>query len=174
MNQISPKIFEAIRLRTALILFEGEYSDIVKPDQHYIPLEKDFSNVAEVFAKVSDLRYLETLTARAYDEMIVTGRYSYAAFVDGIDRYIERQRSRGPRATIFSAPVIAHYREGRGRGPIDPTSPLLLDGVRIESVDPRSFDWYSPTSEITVLIVCSRSQNLLDRDTGRLVEGRRR
>jgi hypothetical protein len=138
MNQISPKIFEAIRLRTALILFEGNYSGIVKPDQHYIPLKKDFSNVAEVFAKVSDLRYLEALTARAYEEIIATGRYSYATFVDGIDHYIERQCPRGPRATIFSAPVIAHYREGGGRVPIDPASPLLLDGVRIESVDPRS------------------------------------
>jgi hypothetical protein len=138
MNQISPKIFEAIRLRTALILFEGEYSDIVKPDQHYIPLKKDFSNVAEVFAKVSDLRYLEALTARAYEEIIATGRYSYTTFVDGIDHYIERQCPRGPRAKIFSAPVIAHYREGGPRVPIDPTSPLLLDGVRNESVDPRS------------------------------------
>ena len=94
--------------------------------------------MAEVFAKVSDLSHLAALTARAYDEIIVTGRYSYAAFVDGIDRYIERQCPRGPRATIFSAPVIAHYREGGGRVPIDPISPLLLDGVRIESIDPRS------------------------------------
>jgi hypothetical protein len=138
MNQISPKIFEAIRLRTGLILFEGNYSGIVKPDEHYIPLKKDFSNVAEVFAKVSDLSHLEALTTRAYDEIIATGRYSYATFVDGIDRYIELRCPRGPRARIFSAPVIAHYREGGARVAIDPTSPLLLDGVRNESVDPRS------------------------------------
>jgi Glycosyl transferases group 1 len=138
MNQISPKIFEAIRLRTALILFEGNYSGIVKPDEHYIPLKKDFSNVAEVFAKVSDLSYLEALTTRAYDEIIATGRYSYATFVGGIDRYIERQCPRGSRARIFSAPVFARYREGGSRVPINPASPLLLDGVRIESVDPRS------------------------------------
>jgi hypothetical protein len=41
-----------------------------------------------------------------------TGRYSYATFVDGIDRYIELRCPRGLRARIFSAPVIAHYREG--------------------------------------------------------------
>jgi hypothetical protein len=138
MNQISPKIFEAIRLRTALILFEGNYSGIVRPDEHYIPLKKDFSNVAEVFAKVSDLSHLEALTTRAYNEIIATGRYSYTTFVDGIDRYIERRCPRGPRARIFSAPVIAHYHEGGARTPIDPTSPLLLDGVRIEGADPRA------------------------------------
>ena len=32
MNQVSPKIFEAIRLRTALILFEGEYSGVVEAE----------------------------------------------------------------------------------------------------------------------------------------------
>jgi hypothetical protein len=138
MNQISPKIFEAIRLRAALILFEGNYSGVVRPDEHYIPLKKDFSNVAEVFAKVSDLSHLEALTTRAYDEIIATGRYSYATFVDGIDRYIERQCPRGPRASIFNTPVIAHYREGGTRKPVNPTSPLLLDRVRIESADPRS------------------------------------
>jgi hypothetical protein len=138
MNQISPKIFEAIRLRTALILFEGNYSGIVRPDEHYIPLKKDFSNVAEVFAKLSDLSHLEGLTTRAYDEIISTGRYSYATFVDRIDHYIEGRCPRGPRARIFSAPVVAHYRESGIRTLVDPTSPLLLDGVRIESADPRS------------------------------------
>jgi len=138
MNQISPKIFESIRLRTALILFEGSYSGIVKPDRHYIPLKKDFSNVAEVFAKVADLPHLEALTTRAYDEIIATGRYSYATFVDGIDRYLERQCPRGARAKIFSTPIFARYREDGARVPIDPTSPLLFDGIRIESIDPRS------------------------------------
>jgi hypothetical protein len=138
MNQISPKIFEAIRLRTALILFEGNYSGVVKPDEHYIPLKKDFSNVAEVFARVSDLAHLEALTTRAYDQIIATGRYSYATFVDGIDCYVERQCPRGPRARIFSAPAIAYYREDETRTPIDPTSPLLLGDARVESIDPRS------------------------------------
>jgi hypothetical protein len=137
MNQISPKIFESIRLRTALILFEGSYSGIVKPDRHYISLKKDFSNVAEVFAKVADLPYLEALTTRAYDEIIATGRYSYATFVDGIDRYLERQCPRGARAKIFSSPVFARYREEGSRVPIEPTSPLVFDGIRNESVDPR-------------------------------------
>ncbi|MGF6311266.1 hypothetical protein ABIB82_005268 [Bradyrhizobium sp. i1.8.4] len=41
MGQMSPKIFEAIGLKTALILFEGSYSNVIKPDDHYIPLRKD-------------------------------------------------------------------------------------------------------------------------------------
>src|SRR5690606_30961167 len=50
MNQVSPRIFEAVALRTALVLFEGDYSGVVQPDEHYLPLKKDFSNVDEVLA----------------------------------------------------------------------------------------------------------------------------
>ena len=42
MGQISPKMFEAISLGTVLVMFEGKYSNILKPDLHYISLKKDF------------------------------------------------------------------------------------------------------------------------------------
>ncbi len=85
MNQISPKIFEAIFLRTALILFEGEYSGIVQPHKHYIPLKKDFSNVDDVLAKINDTPYLTQLTQRAYEDIIDSGKYSYQKFIRHFD-----------------------------------------------------------------------------------------
>src|SRR5262249_13653120 len=48
MNQVSPRIFEAAAANTAMILFEGDYSGVVKPWTHFIPLKKDFSNIDEV------------------------------------------------------------------------------------------------------------------------------
>lgn len=86
MNQISPKVFEAIRLRTALILFEGEYSGVVRPNEHFIPLKKDFSNVDEVFEKLMDDEFLESLTTRAYREIIESGKFSYRQFIQDFDR----------------------------------------------------------------------------------------
>jgi glycosyltransferase involved in cell wall biosynthesis len=136
MNQVSPKIFEAIRLRTALILFKGEYSGVVQPDRHYIPLEKDFSNARDVFAKISDLGYVEQLTERAYDEVVGRGLYSYAAFVEGVDRYLESRCPRGARAVIYSTPVLMRYRSDQCRQVRVP-SPLLLDQVRVEGREPR-------------------------------------
>jgi hypothetical protein len=47
MNQISPRVFEAIGFKTCLVLFEGQYSNIIEPDKHYIPLKKDFSNITD-------------------------------------------------------------------------------------------------------------------------------
>jgi len=89
MNQISPKIFEAIALRTALILFEGEYSGIVKPDQHYISLKKDFSNADEVLNKLNDFSYIKKLTDCAYQDIIASRNYSYYKFVKQVEADID-------------------------------------------------------------------------------------
>jgi hypothetical protein len=97
MGQVSPRIFEAIATRTALVLFEGDYSGVVQPDEHYIPLKKDFSNFDEVIAKLQDDQYIHDLTTRAYRDVIGSGKYSYRAFVEMIDNIISEElpRSRG-------------------------------------------------------------------------------
>src|SRR5262249_24442315 len=90
MNQISPKVFEAIAYKTALILFEGEYSGILKPHRHYIPLRKDFSNVDLVLSHLADDEYLEAMAQRAYDDIVASGRYSYERFVRDFDDLLEQ------------------------------------------------------------------------------------
>lgn len=112
MNQVSPKIFEAIRLRTALVLFEGEYSGVVQPHQHFIPLKKDYSNIDDVFEKLQDLDYLKALTDQAYRDVIESGRYTYEAFVAGVDQYLDKRIKGRARARIVSSPMIAAYGKG--------------------------------------------------------------
>ena len=94
MNQISPKIFEAIQLRTALVLFEGEYSGVVIPHEHFIPLKKDYSNFDEIVEKLKDLDYLKQMTERAYVDIIASGKYSYKQFIKFINEDIESEFSR--------------------------------------------------------------------------------
>ncbi len=90
MNQISPKVFEAIACRTALVLFEGRYSDVLEPGKHFIALKKDFSNVDDVLAKLHDDANLEALTERAYADIIGSGRYTYQAFIQLVDEGLEK------------------------------------------------------------------------------------
>lgn len=90
MNQISPKIFEAIALKTALVLFEGSYSGVIQPHIHYIPLKKDFSNVEQVLRLLNNNNYLEDLTERAYQDIIKSGKYSYKQFIYEVDQLLER------------------------------------------------------------------------------------
>ncbi|MGB7078272.1 MAG: glycosyltransferase [Xanthobacteraceae bacterium] len=113
MNQVSPKIFEAIRMRTALVLFEGEYSGVVKPGLHFILLKKDYSNIDDVFEKLEDVEYLKRLTTRAYDDVIEPGRYSYRQFIAEFDAYIDMRAPGLPRAEIISAPILRKMRGGQ-------------------------------------------------------------
>jgi len=91
MNQISSRIFEAIALRTGLVLFEGHYSGVVQPWEHFIPLRKDFSNIDEVLATVQDDARLEAMTQRAFDAVIASGRYHYRSFIARIDDHVDER-----------------------------------------------------------------------------------
>jgi hypothetical protein len=110
MNQISPKVFEAIALGTALILFEGEYSGIVRPWEHFIPLKKDFSNVDQVLAKLDDDVFLEEMTQRAYDEVIAPKKYGYRAAIHEVDALIARKAQRRRRLDPFAIVLVNHRR----------------------------------------------------------------
>lgn len=124
-NQISPKVFEAITLRTALILFEGDYSGVVKPDVHYIPLKKDFSNLDDVFRKVRDLEYLHKLTDRAYQDIVVEGRYGYRDFVEGFDELLAEHVIWRKKRPALIAPLLTVSETGH----LEEVLPALPVGV---------------------------------------------
>jgi hypothetical protein len=83
---ISPRHFEAAAMRTCQILFEGRYSGAMEPMVHYIPLRKDFSNFDEVVSRFRDPGVRRELTENAYRDLIASGRYSYARFIEDFDR----------------------------------------------------------------------------------------
>ena len=45
---ISPRHLEACATRTCQVLVEGEYSGVLRPGEHYIPVRKDLSNLDDV------------------------------------------------------------------------------------------------------------------------------
>jgi hypothetical protein len=89
MNQASPRIFEMIAARTAMILFEGEYSGVIQPDRHFIALKKDFSNLDEVFEKLLDDSWVDAMTERAKADILESGKYSYANFISRFDTELD-------------------------------------------------------------------------------------
>jgi hypothetical protein len=95
MNQISPRVFEAIALGTALVLFEGDYSGVIRPHEHYIPLAKDFSNIDEVLARLDDLPALEQMTERAWREVVGSGKYTYRTFYARLSQVLTERVRRG-------------------------------------------------------------------------------
>lgn len=107
INVISPRAFEAIFLRNVLVLYTGEYSNILVPDRHYIALEKDYSNFEEVAERIRDVRFLEEMAGRAYGEIIASGRWSYAAFVRSTDAILAEEWSRRVRRPPVPSPLGA-------------------------------------------------------------------
>jgi hypothetical protein len=113
IEAISPRVFEAASLGTAMVNFPGRYSDVIEPWLHYIPLEKDFSNFDEVVCAIGEDAVLEGLTSRAHADLVASGRYSLDSFVQGFDREIE---SRVGRVGRRQQSRVAHELNRRLRG----------------------------------------------------------
>jgi hypothetical protein len=77
---ITPRHFDAIMTKTCQILVEGEYSGILQPNKHYIPLRRDLTNMASVISTLRDVDRLTEIAETAYREILEAGTHSYRAF----------------------------------------------------------------------------------------------
>jgi hypothetical protein len=93
MNVVSPRIFEAAALRTAMVLFPGHYGGAVEPGEHFVALEKDFSNFDAVVDAIQDVPTLQRMVDRAYEDLVASGRFSLATFVRTFDEVVEARVS---------------------------------------------------------------------------------
>lgn len=91
LNQISPRCFEAAVLQTPMILFEGEYSGVLHPWRHYIPLKKDYSNLDEVLKCLADTEFLEKIARTTYREIALNPNFSYKAYVAMVDLEMKKE-----------------------------------------------------------------------------------
>lgn len=97
-NQISPRHFEAGAARALQVMHDGRYSDIFKPWQHFVPLNRDLSNFDQVCEYVYDERLRSEIVDRTYEEIIANPRYSMQAFVAAVDERLDRLLQDRPRA----------------------------------------------------------------------------
>lgn len=89
LNQISPRCFEAAALGTLMVLYPGEYSGILRPWQHYVPLQKDHSNMGEVVDALRDRTTWERITRSAREDVALNPRYSFQAMSETVDRGLD-------------------------------------------------------------------------------------
>jgi hypothetical protein len=86
---LGPRHLEAAAFRVCQVLYEGDYSGAMRPMEHYIPLAKDFSNFDAVLAAIRDPELRRQITDRAYEDLIASGRYSYASFMATVDHELK-------------------------------------------------------------------------------------
>jgi len=102
MNVISPRCFEAAALRTLMILYEGDYSGVLVPWRHYVPLQRDHSNMEEVAALLRDPARAQKIIDCAYEEIARNEKYSYASMVKLVDSVMEEEWKPGLVGAICS------------------------------------------------------------------------
>lgn len=90
LSQISPRVFEAVALRTLLIMYEGNYSGVLQPWVHYVPLKKDHSNMNEVVAALRDDVRVGEMIATAFADIAMNDRWSYQWMVNCFDDHAGR------------------------------------------------------------------------------------
>ncbi len=64
---VSSRHFDAIGSKTALLMPEGRYNDILTADEHYISIAADMSNIDDALAKFADVTMRESITERVYE-----------------------------------------------------------------------------------------------------------
>ena len=106
---ISPRHLEACATRTGQILVEGDYSGILEPERHFLPLRPDLSNLGDVLERARDEEVRRAMTDAAYEDIVASGSYTYRSFMERVDRVLLTgpERRGGPRvAAAYAAARI--------------------------------------------------------------------
>ncbi|MCA9876154.1 MAG: glycosyltransferase family 1 protein, partial [Thermomicrobiales bacterium] len=85
---VSSRHFEPIGAGACQILLEGQYNGILRPDEHYIALRKDHSNLDDVVARFKDAEYRESLVRRTREYVLEEHTYQHrvSALVDALTK----------------------------------------------------------------------------------------
>jgi spore maturation protein CgeB len=74
---ISSRNFEPIGTKTCQILIEGYYNGVLTPDEHYISVKKDLSNMNEVIYRFKDEDYRNKMVDRTYQYVMDNHTYQH-------------------------------------------------------------------------------------------------
>ena len=76
---LSGRNVEAAGTKTVQLLLRGVYGGYLEPDVHYVPVEKDFSNLDEAIAKFRDPEVAARVRENAFE---VAQELTYARLID--------------------------------------------------------------------------------------------
>jgi glycosyltransferase involved in cell wall biosynthesis len=89
MDMISPKMFEATAMGTALVLLEGNYSGVLEAGEHYFSLKEDFSNIDLAVKFLKNQKEVESMVRRAQKHLLESQEFQYASLVRKVDAVID-------------------------------------------------------------------------------------
>ena len=79
---ISPRHLDACLTKTCQLLVKGKYNNILKPWKHYIPINKNMTNLSHVMKILNDDKKVNKIIHNAYKDIIQSRKYTYKKFVE--------------------------------------------------------------------------------------------
>jgi len=70
----------------------GGYSGVLEPDVHYLPVRTDLADVEAVVERLADHRLVAATAERAYADLVLSGRYGYAALAARLEQVLDEER----------------------------------------------------------------------------------
>ena len=110
IDTISPRVFEAAALGCTLVHHEGLYGGILRPDEHYVCVRRDYSNVGDVLDRVRDRGFCRDMATRAHRDLIASERYSFRSFARWFDGVLAKHVA--GRRGVGSVSPARFYTEG--------------------------------------------------------------
>ena len=112
---ISPRLFEVAMARSCQVMIAGDYLGLLKPDEDYIAVAEDFSNLADVIDRLSDWDAAERMIASCHEKLVASDRFRYSRFVaeimTTIADYAERKHVSLSATADFERLAAEHERE---------------------------------------------------------------
>jgi hypothetical protein len=80
----SPRIFEAAMAGSCPILLEGDYDGLIAPDEHFISVKCDFSDIESALDRLADLDGAEAMAARFERTILGNPALRYKSWVERV------------------------------------------------------------------------------------------
>jgi hypothetical protein len=77
---LSGRVVEAAGTKTAQLLLEGDYGGWFRPDEHYVALRKDFSNLDDALERLEDRAEIARMTEAAFE--VARSELTYERLID--------------------------------------------------------------------------------------------
>jgi len=88
-RSITPRHFEYAACRCLMFLYEGEYEGCLEPYKHYLPIQKDFSNIRDVISAFKNPIKAEEIINNAYKDIALNHTYHFKEYVAIFDRELD-------------------------------------------------------------------------------------
>ena len=76
-KSVSSRHFEPVGTKTCQLLLEGHYNGVLRPDEHYIPVRRDLSNVDEALERFGDQGLRTRMAEDTYEYVLAHHTYAH-------------------------------------------------------------------------------------------------